>query len=97
MDARRTNLAPRLHFTREFDGNGLSRTITMAPDSLEAAQSLYAAAYEAYQQASKRVAHKLASGQIPTADEIQQEAKAVEHLAAVRRKLIDLMARLRSP
>jgi hypothetical protein len=62
-----------------------------APDSLEAAQSRYAAAYEAYQQASKRVAEKLASGQIPSAEEVDEEAKAVEHLAAARRKLIDVM------
>jgi hypothetical protein len=66
-----------------------------APDSLEAAQALYAAAYEAYQRACKRVAEKLASGQIPAVREIEEEAKAVEHLAAARRKLIDVMRLVR--
>lgn len=62
----------------------------MVPDALEAARLRYKAAYEAYQQASKRVAQKLASGLIPSAKEVDEEAKAVEKLAVVRRALLDM-------
>jgi hypothetical protein len=66
----------------------------MAPDALEAARSRYAEAYEAYQQASRRVAEKLANGLIPTGTEIESEGKAAQQLAVARRGLLDAMAKL---
>jgi hypothetical protein len=68
-----------------------------APNSLEAARSLYATAYEAYRKACTRVGQKLASGEVPSAEEIEEEAKAVERLSAARRQLLDVMARLAPP
>ena len=69
----------------------------MAPDALEAARSRYTAAYDAYSQASKRVTQKLASGLIPSADEVQDEAKATEQLAAARRELLSVVTSLVPP
>ena len=69
----------------------------MAQDAFEAARSRYTAAYEAYQQASKRVAQKLASGLVPSAEEVDYEAKATEQLAAARRELLNVMTRLTPP
>jgi hypothetical protein len=69
----------------------------MAPSALEAARSRYTAAYEAYLHASKRVAETLAKGQLPSAEEIQHEARATEQLAIARRELLDVMTRLAPP
>ena len=64
----------------------------MSPDALEVARSQYTAAYEAYQQATKRVAEILESGLIPSGNELSDEAKAAEQLAVARRALLDAMA-----
>jgi hypothetical protein len=64
----------------------------MAPDELKAARSRYTVAYEAYQQVARRIAEKLAAGIVPSAEEVQEEAKAVDRLAAARRDLLELMS-----
>ena len=69
----------------------------MGSDELKAAQSRHAAAYVAYQQAAKRVAEKSKTGQIPSAEEVQAEADAMEELTVARRLLIDVMDRLAPP
>ena len=65
----------------------------MAPDAMEAVRSRYKAAYEAHQLASKRVAQKLANGLTPSSEDIGDEAKATEQLAAARRDLLEAMTR----
>ncbi len=60
---------------------------------MEAVRSRYKAAYEAYQLASRRVTQKLASGSIPSRQDVEDETKATEQLTAIRRELIDAMAR----
>ena len=69
----------------------------MAPDALETARSRYTAAYEAYQQASKRVAEKLSSGLGPSAEDIEHEVQATERLAVARRDLLDAMTEVFPP
>ena len=69
----------------------------MTPDALEAARSRYSAAYEAYEQAGKCVADKLARGLIPSAEDIGAEAKAIEQLAVARREFLDAMTFLAPP
>jgi hypothetical protein len=69
----------------------------MSPDALEAARLRYTAAYEAYQTATKHVAEKLATGLVPYAKEIDDEAKAAEQLAIARRELLDVMTTLAPP
>ena len=69
----------------------------MASDTLEAARSRYMVAYDAYQHASKRVAQKLATGLIPSAEEVEVEGKAIEQLAVARRDFLDAMARFAPP
>jgi hypothetical protein len=64
----------------------------MAPDNLKAARSRYMIAYDAYQHVSKRVAQKLASGLTPSAEEVEEEGKAIEQLAVARRHLLEAMA-----
>jgi hypothetical protein len=64
----------------------------MAPEELKAARARYTMAHEAYQQVAKRIAEKLAAGLNPTAEEVQEEAKAVERLGAARRELLDVMS-----
>ena len=66
----------------------------MEPDALEAARSRYRAAYAAYLERARRVAEKLENGLRPPVDEIMEEAKATEELAAARRELLDAMAGL---
>jgi hypothetical protein len=66
----------------------------MTPNALDAARSRYTAAYDAYEQASKRLAQKLARGATPSAEEVDDEAKATEQLAAARRDLLNAMTRL---
>lgn len=66
----------------------------MAPNALEEARARYTAAYEAYQKASRPVAEKLSKGLVPSAEDVAAEAKAIELLAAARRRLLDVMATL---
>jgi hypothetical protein len=66
----------------------------MASDALEGARSRYTAAYAVYDDASKRVTQKLEGGRSPSAEEIGDEAKAIEQLADARRELLDVMSRL---
>ena len=61
-------------------------------DELKAARVRYTVAHESYQQVARRIAEKLAAGLNPTAEEVQEEAKAVERLGAARRELLDVMA-----
>jgi hypothetical protein len=67
---------------------------TMARDALEAARARYTVAYEAYQQAAQRVARRLGNGRAPSAQEVEDEGKAIEQLAAARRELLDVITRL---
>jgi hypothetical protein len=69
----------------------------MAPAELEAAQTRYVAAYEAYQKAAKLVAQALKDGRLPSIAEVEEEGKAIEQLAIARRHLLDVMARLAPP
>ena len=66
----------------------------MDPDALEAARSHYNAAYAAYLERARRVAQKLENGLTPSVEEVMEEAKATEHLAAARRELLDAMAKM---
>jgi hypothetical protein len=69
----------------------------MAHDALETARSRYAEAYETYQAAAKRIAGKLGNGSPPSAEEVEDERRAIEHLAAARRQLLDVITRLAPP
>jgi hypothetical protein len=71
--------------------------LTVVSDAFEAARSGYRAAYKEYRQARQRVAQKLRAGLIPSAEEVEQEAKATEHLAVARRELLDVITRLAPP
>jgi hypothetical protein len=63
----------------------------MESDALTAARLRYAAAYAAYQECARRVALKLESGLGPSTEEILEEARATDHLAAARRELLDAL------
>lgn len=67
----------------------------MESDALQAARSRYKAAYAIYVDCAQRVTQKLQSGLTPTADDIIEEAKATEQLAAARRDLLDAIAKER--
>lgn len=82
-----TGFASKTHF---LGSGGLSRT-TMAPDELKAARARYKVAHEAYQEVAKRIAEKPAADLVPTAEEIHEEAQAIERLAAARRELLEVM------
>jgi hypothetical protein len=69
----------------------------MATDELASAEARYTAAYEAYQQAAKRVAVALAGGLSPSAEEIESEKTAIEDLGVARGELLDVMRRLLPP
>jgi hypothetical protein len=69
----------------------------MAPDDLDTARSRYASAYAAYRQAAKLVSEKLASGSVPSVEELENEAKAIERLAIARREVLDAIGRLAPP
>jgi len=69
----------------------------MAPDGLDTVRSRYTAAYGAYLQAAKRVSDKIAAGLVPSVEEIEGEAKAIERLATTRRALLDAISRLAAP
>ena len=64
----------------------------MVSDALEAARERYRAAYAAYLACTQRVAQYLEKGLTPSAQEIIEEAKATEQLAAARRDFLDTLA-----
>jgi hypothetical protein len=66
----------------------------MERDALEAARSRYRAAYAAYVERARRLARKLEKGSTPSVDEIMEEAKATEQLAAARRELLHAIANM---
>jgi hypothetical protein len=66
----------------------------MTSDAYRAARERYRSAYDAYQAQATRVLEKLESGSAPSAEEIAEEARAAEELAALRRELLDIMASL---
>lgn len=68
----------------------------MAPATLDDARSGYSAAYAAYQQAAKRVADTLASGLLPSSADVEDEATAIEKLAAARGRLLAEISTLAS-
>jgi hypothetical protein len=61
----------------------------MDSDALESARSRYEAAYSAYLERAKHVRQKLLGRMTPSAEEIEAERQAREHLAVARRELID--------
>jgi hypothetical protein len=64
----------------------------MEPD-VESARSRYRAAYDAYQACARRVAQKLENGSDLLAEEIDEEAEAIERLAQARRVFLEAITR----
>lgn len=69
----------------------------MDSDAYETARERYRAAYDAYQARAQSVLEQLESGLTPSADEIAEESRAAERLAARRRELLEAMAARRRP
>lgn len=74
-----------------FFGSAACGELPMAPDELLVARTRYKVAHEAYQAVARRIAEKLAANLAPTAEEIHEEALAIERLAAARRELLDVI------
>jgi hypothetical protein len=64
----------------------------MESDAYQTARQRYWAAYDAYQARAQRVLEKLRDGMTLSADEIAEESRSAERLAAMRRELLDAMA-----
>jgi hypothetical protein len=65
----------------------------MDSDALETARWRYRAAYDAYRTCAQRVAQKLESGSDVAADELDEETRAIERLAAARRVFLEAITR----
>ena len=89
--SRRVALGTRFAFAA-YAGN-LQAIDDMSSDGVETARLRYRAAYDAYQTCARRVAQKLESGADLMAQDLDEEAEAIERLAHARRMFLDAVTR----
>jgi hypothetical protein len=83
-------MAPRLHLFASLHGERGEAEMDV---TLEDARAMYWAAYEAYRVCAARVAQIMASGDVPSDDDVKAEHRTLSELNSARRRLFDALVK----